>query len=141
VIPRRYLAGILAIVGGALMFLSGYSARGFLYTALNLAAPQLSTLLSGMVESIATFAVTLVELAIGLGGLTVIAGGLAVLLRHTTIGRILILLGGAGGFLGLLISFGYSLYKLGGTDPILYYLPYWVGLTMAVVGRRLAKGA
>jgi len=120
--------------------ISGYAGRGFLYQALGYAAPHISDL-GGMFASVALIAITLVQLVIGLGGITVIVGGLIVLGRHTSIGRVIILLGGAGGFLGLLISFGYSVYKVGGIDPIIYYIPYWVGLAMAVVGRRLAKGA
>ena len=122
------------------MVISGYAARGFLYQALGYAEPHLSDL-GGALASAAVLAITLVQLVIGLGGLTVMAGGVIVLAKHTSIGRFVILLGGAGGFLGLLISFGYSVYKVGGVDPILYYLPYWVGLVMAVIGRRLAKGA
>jgi len=123
------------------MVISGYAARGFMYQALGYAEPHVSDLLSGAMANAAILAITFVQLVIGLGGLTVIAGGLIVLAKHTSGGRIVILLGGAGGFLGLLISFGYSVYKVGGIDPVLYYLPYWVGLTIAVVGRRFAKGA
>jgi hypothetical protein len=137
---RRYLASGLAIIGGALMVISGYAARGFLYQALGYAEPHVLDF-GGQLANAAVLAISLVQLVIGLGGLTVIAGGLIVLLNHTSIGRMVILLGGAGGFLGLLISFGYSVYRVGGIDPILYYLPYWVGLTVAIIGRRLAKGA
>ena len=122
------------------MVISGYAARGFMYQVLGYAEPHVSDL-GGYFASAGVLAITLVQLVIGLGGLTVIAGGLIVLANHTSIGRIVILLGGAGGFLGLLISFGYSVYKGAGIDPILYYLPYWVGLTIAAVARRLAKGA
>jgi hypothetical protein len=137
---KRYVAGGLAIVGGILMFASGYTSRGFLYTALGYAAPQVSDFLSGVVASAAVLAITVVELIVALGGLAVCIGGLTVITGHTTTGRVLIYLGGGAGFLGLLISFGYSAYRLGGLDPVLSYLPYWVGLVMAVAGRRLAKG-
>jgi len=137
---RRYLAGALAVVGGSLMVLSGYSSRGFLYTALGYAEPHVSDLLTGMAANAAVLAITVLELVIALGGVTVLAGGLVILARHATVGRILISLGGGAGFLGLLISFGYSVYKLGGIDPVLSYLPYWVGLVMAVTGRHLSKG-
>lgn len=123
------------------MVLSGYSSRGFLYTALGYAAPEVSQFLSGAAASAAIIAITIVELIIALGGLAVAIGGVIILARHTTTGRALIYLGGGAGFLGLLISFGYSAYRLGGLDPVLSYLPYWVGLTMAVMGRRFAKGS
>jgi len=138
---RLYAAGALAVVGGFLMVASGYSSRGFLYTALNLAEPHISDFLSGTAASVAVFAVTLLELVVALGGVAVVIGGLLVLTSHKTTGRALIYLGGGAGFLGLLISFGYSAYRLGGISPVLAYLPYWVGLAMAVSGRWLAKGA
>ncbi len=138
---RLYLAGALAIVGGLLMLGSGYTSRGFLYQALGYAAPRLSDFIGGAELSAATIAVTILELIIALGGLTVAIGGLVVLTHHTTTGRVLIYLGGGAGFLGLLVSFGYSAYKLGGLDPVLGYLPYWVGLAMAISGRWLAKKA
>ena len=138
---RAYAAGALAVVGGLLMLASGYSSRGFLYTALGFAEPRFSDFLSGAALGAAVIGVTVLELVIALGGLTVIAGGLMVILRHTTAGRVLIWLGGGAGFIGLLVGFGYSVYRLGGIDPVLAYLPYWAGLAMAIVGRRLAKGA
>jgi len=138
---RGKLAGVLAVIGGILMLLSGYVARGFLYTALGYAVPEIPQLLSGMAASLAILAITLLEFVIALGGLTVLAGGVVILSHHTSVGRALIFLGGGAGFLGLLISFGYSVYKLGGLDPVLAYLPYWVGLALAVTGRRLAKGS
>ena len=123
------------------MLESGYSSRGFLYTALGYAEPRVSDLLSGAAANAAIIAITALEVIIALGGLAVAIGGIVILIRHTTTGRLLVYLGGGAGFLGLLISFGYSVYKLGGIDPVLSYLPYWVGLAMAVTGRYLAKDA
>lgn len=137
---RLYLSGALGVVGGLLMFGSGFVSRGFLYTALGLAEPHISSILSGVEASVAVIAITVVETVIALGGLTVALGGLLIFVRHITIGRILIFLGGGAGFLGLLVSFGYSVYRLGGLDPVLSYLPYWVGLLMAIFARKLAKG-
>lgn len=138
---RLYLSGVLGIVGGLLMFGSGFVSRGFLYTALGFAEPHLVSILNGVESSVAVIAITIVETVIALGGLTVALGGVLILVRHTTVGRILIFLGGGAGFLGLLVSFGYSVYRLGGLDPVLSYLPYWVGIVMAIIARRLAKGA
>ncbi|MDA4119341.1 MAG: hypothetical protein OK436_02020 [Thaumarchaeota archaeon] len=137
---RRWAAGILAIVGGILMLGSDYTSRSFLYLALGYTEPRIIDFLNGVVADAAVFAIATLELIIALGGVTVGVGGIIILARHSTTGRILILLGGGAGFLGLLISFGYSTYKLGGLGPALSYLPYWVGLAFAVVGRRLAKG-
>jgi hypothetical protein len=137
---RLYVAGVLAIFGALLMLGSGYSSRGFLYQAFGISEHYILDF-GGAASSAAVLAITVVELIIALGGLTVLIGGLAILSRHTTIGRTLIYLGGGTGFLGLIISFGYSAYKLGGLNPVLGYLPYWVGLALAISGRRLAKGS
>jgi len=138
---RVYAAGALAVIGGLLMLVSGYTSRGLLYTALGLAEPRISDFLSGVAANVAVFAVAILESVIALGGLTVVIGGLVVFTHHTTTGRTLIYLGGGAGFLGLIVSFGYSAYRLGGLSPVLAYIPYWVGLAMAVSGRWLAKGA
>ena len=122
------------------MVASGYVSRGFLYTALGYAEPRVSDVLSGAMANAAVLAITLLEFIIALGGLAVAIGGFVILASHTTTGRVLIYLGGAAGFLGLLISFGYTVYRLGGLSPVLSYLPYWAGLTLAVLGRRFAKG-
>jgi hypothetical protein len=138
---RRWTAGILAIMGGILMLGSGYTSRGFLYMALGYTEPRIVDFLNGILADAAVLTIAILELTIGLGGLTVAVGGIIILARHSTTGRILIFLGGGAGFIGLLISFGYSTYKLGGLGPAVSYLPYWLGLAFAVVGRRLAKGA
>lgn len=123
------------------MLVSGYTSRGFLYTALGYAEPRISDFLSGAVASAVVLAIVAVEAIIALGGLSVLIGGLTIMVDHVTTGRVLIYLGGGAGFLGLLVSLGYSAYKLGGVDPLISYLPYWVGLALAVAGRRLAKGS
>jgi len=138
---RLYAAGALALVGGLLMLASGYTSRGFLYTALNLAEPHITEFLRGIAANVAVLVVTILELVIALGGIAVTVGGLVILTNHTTMGRTLIYLGGGAGFLGLLVSLGYTAYRLGGISPILAYVPYWVGLAMAISGRWLAKGA
>ncbi len=138
---RSYAAGALAVVGGLLMLGSGYNSRGLLYTAIGFAEPRFSDFLSGAALGAAVVAATALELVMALGGLTVLIGGVIILFHHTTTGRVLVWLGGGAGFIGLLLGFGYSAYKLGGVDQVLGYLPYWVGLALAISGRRLAKGA
>jgi hypothetical protein len=138
--PRLWAGGSLAVVGGLLMLGSGYSSRGLLYTALGYAEPHVSSFIGGIAASATILTITVFELLIALGGVTVVIGGLVILSRHTTIGRTLIYLGGGAGLLGLVVSFGFSVYKLGGLSPVLSYLPYWVGLAMAVSARWIAKG-
>ncbi len=137
---RVWVSGILAVIGGFLMVLSGYTSKGLLYAALPYLEKEISVYLSGFAAIAATLAITILELLITLGGLTVLAGGVVILLRHTRTGRLLIYLGGGAGLFGLLISFGYTTYRLG-LNSAVAYAPYWVGLAMAVAARRLAKGA
>jgi hypothetical protein len=137
---KLWASGILAVVGGFLMVVSGYSSRGLLYTALNIIEPKFSDYLNGLALNAAVLSVTTLLLLTGLGGITVLAGGLFILTRHVRTGRALVYLGGGAGLLGLLVSLGYTSYRLG-VDNVLLYAPYWIGLVMAVAARRLAKGA
>ena len=137
---RLWASGLLAIIGGILMVASGYTSRGLLFVALGYAQEEIPSYLGGFAESAASLAVTILELIIALGGVTVLIGGVVILLHHSRTGRVLIYLGGGAGLLSLLISFGYTAYKLQGWEPALAYAPYWVGLAMAVAARRLAKG-
>src|SRR5690349_16040482 len=107
---RSYAAGLLAIVGALLMLGSGYSSRGLLFQAFGISEPYILDF-GGVAANLIVFGITIVELIIALGGLTVLIGGLMILAHHTTTGRVLIFLGGGTGFLGLMISFGYSIYK------------------------------
>jgi hypothetical protein len=136
---RAWASGILAVVGGVLMVASGYGSRSFLLAALNIAESDIPQYLGGIAGLTASLAVSIVAFLIALGGLTVVLGGCALLARHRTAGRLLIMLGGGAGFLGLLVTFGYAAVRLGLTAT-LAYAPYWLGLVFAVVGRRLAKG-
>ncbi len=137
---KLWISGTLAVVGGFLMVLSGYVSRGLLFIALGYAQKDLPNYLTGFTANAAILAITVLELLIALGGITVIVGGLALLSHHVRTGSVLIYLGGGAGLLGLLISFGYTTYRQG-LENVLLYAPYWVGLGMAVAARRLAKGA
>jgi hypothetical protein len=134
---RLWASGLLAMVGGFLMIWSGYVSRGLLYQAIGAEVPAV---LSGVFASTALLVISILELINALGGVTVIVGGLVLVSGHARTGRIVILLGGGAGFLGLLVTFGYSAYKLG-VSQMVTYAPYWVGLVLAVVARRVAKGA
>ena len=133
-------SGVLAIIGGVLMVISGYSTRGVFFIALGFAANEIPSFLPPAPASIALLVIFVIEILIALGGVTVLLGGVSLFYRHVRTGRVLILLGGGAGLLGLLISFGYSALRLG-LSPALGYAPYWVGLAMAVAARALAKRA
>ncbi len=121
------------------MIASGYATRSLLLLALGIIEGEIPQYIGGIAGLTATLAVDILVLLIALGGFTVILGGLALLTGHRTTGRLLILLGGGAGFLGLLITFGLAAFRLG-LNQTVAYTPYWIGLVLAVVARRLGKG-
>ena len=133
-----WAGGLLSIAGGLLVLASGFAAHGILLTALGVVQGEIPKFLGGIEGLTATVAVEILALLISLGGLTIVAGGAVVLLGHRTLGRLLIALGGGAGLLGLLVSFGYTAFRLG-FGPALDNLPYWLGLVLAVGGRWVAK--
>lgn len=136
---RAWASVALAIVVGVLMVYSGFATQSFLMTALNYAQEELSNFVGGIAGLTLGLVIYAILLLIGLGGITVILGGLALWQNHVSIGRFLIMLGGGAGFLGLLVSFSLTAYKAG-LYTALGYAPHWIGLVFAVVARRLAKG-
>ncbi len=136
---RVWASGMLAIAGGVLMVASGYASRGLLLTALGFVESDLGRYLGGIEGLTVGIAIDIVVFLIALGGVTVVFGGLTLLLRHRTIGRLLIMLGGGAGFLGLAVTFGFAAFRLG-LSGALAYADYWVGLVLAIIARRVAKG-
>jgi hypothetical protein len=136
---RAWSSGILAITGGVLMVASGFASRGLLSTALNLVEGEIPHYLWGTVGLTATLVVSLIALLIALGGFTVVLGGFSFLMRHRTAGRLLVLLGGGAGILGLLVTFGFATFRLG-LGVALGYAPYWIGVALAIFARWMAKG-
>jgi hypothetical protein len=134
---RLAVAGLIAMVGGFLMIYSGYVSHSLLYQAFGqLVLPYLG----GFAGNTVSLIISVLELINALGGIVVVIGGLVLVSGHGRTGRIVILLGGGAGLLGLLASFGYSAYRLG-LDQTITYAPYWVGLVLAVVARRVSRGA
>ena len=137
---RKLASSALAIAGGALMVVGGVASHSFLLSILGLVDSNLPNYVSGIPLDLGQLSILVVSVLIGLGGITVIAGGVMILAGHVTVGRLLIMLGGGAGFLGLLVSFGYTAFTSGIANA-LGHAYYWIGLILAVVGRRVAKGA
>ncbi|MDV3277782.1 MAG: hypothetical protein LYZ69_04860 [Nitrososphaerales archaeon] len=135
---RRWAASTLAICGGALMVASGFGTRGFLLTALGIVEGEIPRYIGGVVGLTATLVVTALAILIALGGVTVALGGVALLVGHVSTGRFLVYIGGGTGFLGLLVSFAFAALQAGPAVG-LSYAPYWAGLVLAIVARRIAK--
>lgn len=137
---RILASSVLAMAGGALMVDGGLVNHSFLLSILNLAGGEASSLLDGVPGFALLLAISVVSMLIGLGGLTVVVGGIVIYARHITTGRLLVALGGGTGFVGLLISFGYTALTTGFTIAVSHSV-YWVGLAIAIVARRIAKHA
>ena len=136
---RIWTAGLLSIAGGLLIIASGFSGHGFVLMVLGYVQSALPSLIGGISAEVASAVILFFALLIALGGVTVVLGGISILERHITLGRLLVMLGGGAGFLGLLITFGYAV-ATSGVGVAVGDLPYWVGVLLAVLGRRVAKG-
>jgi hypothetical protein len=135
---RSKVGGILAILGGLLIVASGFAIHGFTQTVLDWLMGAAPKYLPPNMTPFLVVALQILIALITLGGITVIFGGVVILLGRLFTGRLLIALGGGTGLLGFLIAFGYSILTTGTLD-IIVHLEYWVGIAIAIVGRHLAK--
>ncbi len=131
------LAGAtLAIIGGSLILLSGFTVHGFLLSIISLLSDRLLTILPGSIAVSLSIALTILSILIALGGITVILGGIAILRHHPFVSRLLIALGGGASLLGFLVAIVYALVT-GGATSITAHSQYWVGVILAVCSRWL----
>jgi hypothetical protein len=131
--------GGTAIAGGLLMFLGGVTSHSLALWILPMLQQEVLTRLPRPAQAGATIAVDIIALLVSLGGITVVMGGLSLLVARRTIGRTLIALGGGAGLLGLCLALGYTVYA-SGVGSIVDHTGYWVGVVLAVMARRLARG-
>jgi hypothetical protein len=129
--------GILAIVGGSLIVTSGFRTGSFLVTAASYSEAKFGALLSTQELSTIQIALIVLIFVISFGGLLAILGGVLVLSKHLTVGKILIGLGGGVGFIGIAISVGYAIY-VNGFSVLVTHIDYWLGVLVASIGRYLA---
>jgi hypothetical protein len=129
--------GVLAVIGGLLILLSGVETRSFLVSAISYSDQQFGGSLPSIAQFTIRIAVLILASIISLGGLIAIAGGVLVLLKHMLTGKILIALGGGIGFFGIVISMGYDIVTTGGVSVILTHFQYWIGVAVASIGRYL----
>lgn len=132
--------GTLAIAGGFLMLTNGFVTHSLLLSTIGIVEGEVPTFIGGVMGLTTSVAIGVIASLISLGGFTVIAGGVLILLRHRTVGRLLIALGGGAGFIGFLIAFGYTAYTIG-LSAAAGNAPYWIGVVFAAVGRHVAKRA
>jgi hypothetical protein len=132
-----YVSGAAAILGGLLMFLGGVTAHSFALWILPMLNEEILTQLPAPLQTEAVLAVGVIAALVSLGGLTVVFGGISLLLRRRSIGRVLIALGGGAGLIGLSLALGYTV-LVNGLGSVTTHAGYWTGVVLAVVARRLA---
>jgi hypothetical protein len=132
------LGGALALVAGFLIATGGFNSHSFLHDILDLVGGQVPSHLAGAPGELAELVIFILASLISLGGVTVIAGAVALLYRHNTLGRLLIALGGGAGLIGLIFGVGYAVVAQG-PSAIGQHVYYWVGILLAAVSRWLAK--
>ncbi|MDA4128077.1 MAG: hypothetical protein OK422_01220 [Thaumarchaeota archaeon] len=130
-------SSVLAFLGGILILIGGFGTQSFLLSLFPYIQNEAVVYLPGIASVTVSLAILVLSLLIGLGGFTVITGALALFFEHVRSGRLLIALGGGAGFLGLGVSFLYSL-LVKGYPLTSEHLAYWFGLALAVGARWLA---
>jgi hypothetical protein len=129
--------GVIAMIGGAVIVLSGFRTGSFLVTAASYSEARFGSLLPGEALSAIQIAILALSFVIGFGGLLAILGGVIVIAKHRTTGKILIGLGGGVGVIGIAISMGYAIY-VHGVSVLFTHVDYWIGVVIATIGRYLA---
>ncbi len=135
--PRNKLAGILAIVGGALLFISGSVGMVDFLVALQ---DIVHEIFGEPNENIELIFWVLIFIAM-LGGLAVIIGGILIWKNHPIAGRFLIMLGTSIGLIGLVINLLSALYH-GETENFLAWITTsfsGIGIILAILASRISK--
>ena len=131
-------SAVLALVAGFLIVISGYRSQGMLFSVLSFADQKFGGSLPSILQVVTNLTVTALAIIISLGGILVIIGGIVLLLKRVFTGRLLILLGGGFGFLGILIAVGIA-FVGSGIGGVTGHLDYWIGVVLASIARYIAK--
>ena len=134
---RLYVSGAIAILGGLLMFLGGVTSHSIALWILPMLNQEVLARLPQPAQTGAVLLVDIIAALVSLGGLTVIFGGVSLLLGRKSIGRALVALGGGAGLIGLSLALGYTV-LVSGFGSVTSHVGYWLGVVLAVVARRVA---
>jgi hypothetical protein len=147
--PRRKInstwvvaSGLTALVAGSLIINSGFHTQSVMLSALmNPTFQQSQRALPEVAQLILRFGSLILGAIIALGGIIVLLGGGLVFVRHFTVGKILISLGGGFGLFGIGVALVYAIVSTGGFSVVLSHIEYWIGLGIATIARALAGRA
>lgn len=142
--PKSFkTAGYLAIVAGVILIASGVTSGSLLLTAAGYASNYIGPKI-GSADIVLQLAIGALTYLVGLGGILAIVGGILLLGKHGSAGRVLIGLGGGMAILGLLFSMAEALYVTGPSAPIFhqtYFGLYWIGAILATISILLSRRA
>jgi hypothetical protein len=132
------MAGVIGIIAGIILVFGGYTSHPIILTILSYTNEHFSSSLSSTELYMLQLAITVFNLLVGLGGIVVIVGGTVLLMRHRTVGRILLWLGGGMGIFGLLFTMGEA-YYYSHFSLVVFHAEYWIGLVLATAASLIAK--
>jgi hypothetical protein len=134
---RNKLAGIIAIIGGILLFISGTAGMVDLLESLRDIIIEFMGDTNGTIENIFWVLIIIAML----GGISVIVGGYLIWKDHPIAGKIFIILGTSMGIIGLIINLIIAIYH-GETGNFISWLMTsfaGIGIVMAIIAQRIAK--
>lgn len=144
---RRSIPSILAIISGILMISVSWSGGlGLLTGVFSFIQDYISQNFSSEYASLIILSLTLIEqilsILAGLGGITVIVGGL-ILIRIKWLGRFLITMGSGVTILTMLFLFGQTMFQGGpaATELVLIMLNStgWIAVFLSLLARYLVR--
>jgi hypothetical protein len=139
---RRLTPGVLAVIAGLILIVSGITSGSLFLTGLDYADRYLGPSIGTEGGLLLNLAITMLTFVVGLGGLLVVAGGLLLLGNQGFAGRLMMGLGGGTAVFGLLFSMAYALYAVGFSAPVFhqsYFSLYWVGSILATIANLLSR--
>jgi hypothetical protein len=142
IVPKSFRrAGYLAIIAGLILIASGVITGSILLTALGVVNNYIGPII-GSADIVMQLAIGALTYLIGFGGLLAIIGGVLLLLKHGSMGRFLIGIGGGTAIFGLLFSMAEALYVTGISAPIFhqtFFGLYWIGAILATISIFLSR--
>jgi hypothetical protein len=135
-------SGLTAIIAGFLILNSGFHTQSVMLSALlNPAFKQGQSALPEMAQLVLRIGSLILGAIVSLSGILVLLGAGLVFLRHLTIGKILIALGGGVGFFGIGVALIYAIATSGGFSVLFSHVEYWIGLCIATFARAMVGKA
>jgi hypothetical protein len=143
VVPRSFRrAGVIAVIAGAIIVVSGVTSGSILLTGLHAVDHYVGSSVGSSGQSVIQLAMNILAYVVGFGGFLAIIGGVLLLLEHGSAGRVLIGLGGGTAIFGLLFAMVEALVVTGISAPIFYqqfFVLYWVGAILATISILMSR--